>query len=314
MFWRSRFFRRSRAISRWASWTGIPSRPIAAWACFAPSNCISIKSVALENIFVETRLDHATWQTAALTIHADLRNHSDREVSTAVTGEIGGVVFSENFALPPGATRSVAVTPKNHPQLNFTNAQLWWPWELGEPHRYNLKLSASVAGDLSDHTETSFGIREVSDYISPEGYRGYQVNGKKILIRGGGWADELLLREDEPNLEAQIQYTKAMNLNTIRLEGIWGSSQRLYDLADKNGLLIMAGFSCQWEWKEHLGKELRQFRRLQIGGRLQAGHQLSARPGAVAAKSSQHFGLGAGQRQIAAARAGNAIRRAAGGH
>ena len=99
----------------------------------------------------------------------------------------------------------------------------------------------------------------MADYINADGYRGYMVNGKKIFIRGGGWADELLLRESETNLEAQIQYTKAMNLNTIRLEGIWGSSQRLYDLADEYGLLVMAGWSCQWEWTEYLGKHCDDF-------------------------------------------------------
>jgi exo-1,4-beta-D-glucosaminidase len=45
-----------------------------------------------------------------------------------------------------------------------------------------------------------------------------------------------------------------MNLNTVRLEGFWGSSSRLYDVADSLGLLLMAGWSCQWEWKEYLGK------------------------------------------------------------
>jgi len=236
-----------------------PQPPDRGLGLFRPVKLHFFKSVALANMFVETKLDHSTWQTAALTIHADLRNQSDREVNATVSGNIGEVAFSENFAVPPGQTRPVIFTPKKYPQLNFTNAQFWWPWELGEPHCYDLKLTAGTAGNLSDHAETSFGIREVSDYLSPDGYRGYQVNGRKILIRGGGWADEFLLREDEHNLEAQIQYTKAMNLNTLRLEGFWGSSQRLYDLADKNGLLIMAGFSCQWEWKEHLGKDCDNF-------------------------------------------------------
>jgi len=30
-----------------------------------------------------------------------------------------------------------------------------------------------------------------------------------------------------------------MNLNTIRLESIWGNSQDLYDLCDKYGILVM---------------------------------------------------------------------------
>ena len=45
-----------------------------------------------------------------------------------------------------------------------------------------------------------------------------------------------------------------MNLNTIRLEGFWGSSQKLYELADRKGILVMTGFSCQWEWDHYLGK------------------------------------------------------------
>jgi len=231
-----------------------PQPPDREMGLFRPVELHFYKSVAIDNVFVESKIDHANWQSAALTIHADLKNNSDHTIETKVSGQIGNVSCSENFKLQAGEQRSVELTPDDCPQLNFTNAQLWWPWELGEPHLYDLKLSASVDDEISDSTQTRFGIREVSDYINADGYRGYIVNGKRILLRGGGWADELLLREDAKNLRAQIAYTKVMNLNTIRLEGIWGSSQRLYDLADENGLLIMPGFSCQWEWKDYLEK------------------------------------------------------------
>ncbi len=116
-------------------------------------------------------------------------------------------------------------------------------------------MTALVGGETADRQEINFGIREAADYFNPQGHRAYTINGKKILIRGGGWVDDLLLDEDQKKLEAQIQYTRAMNLNTIRLEGVWGSSQRLYDLADRYGLLIMPGWSCQWEWSNYLGKK-----------------------------------------------------------
>ncbi len=232
-----------------------PAPPDQEMGLFRPVKLHLYQSVAVEDVFVESKIDHASWQKAALTIHADLCNRSGSEAKTTVRGKIGAVSFSEDFILQPGERRSVALTPEQCPQLNLKHAQLWWPWELGKPHLYDLKLSAMVAGGISDRSETAFGIREVSDYLTADGYRGYIVNGRKILIRGGGWADELFLRESETNLEAQIQYTKAMNLNTIRLEGFWGCSQRLYDLADKNGLLIMPGFSCQWEWSNSLGKK-----------------------------------------------------------
>jgi exo-1,4-beta-D-glucosaminidase len=50
-----------------------------------------------------------------------------------------------------------------------------------------------------------------------------------------------------------------MNLNTIRLEGFWGNNQDLYNLCDENGILIMVGWSCQWEWPASLGKEVDEF-------------------------------------------------------
>ena len=232
-----------------------PRPPDLGMGLFRPVKLHFYKSVEIDNVFVKSKIDHQGWQKAALTITADLKNKSDREMETQVSGEIGDAKFSESFKLQPGETRTVELTPEHNPQLNFDHAQLWWPWDLGEPHLYNLKLTAFVDDKVADRSETRFGIREVSDYITEDGYRGYKINGKKVLIRGGGWADELLLRENPANVAAQLQYTKAMNLNTIRLEGIWGCSQRLYDLADEYGLFVMVGFSCQWEWKDQLGKE-----------------------------------------------------------
>lgn len=230
-----------------------PTPPDHMMGLFRPVKLHFYKSVALDNVFVESKIDHDNWQKAALTIHADLKNNSDHPVEAKVSGVIGNVKFSEYFTLNADETRSVELTPEHNPQLNFDHAQLWWPWELGDPHLYDLNLTVKADGEISDSANTRFGIREVRDYLTPEGYRGYMVNGKKILIRGGGWADELLLRENKTNLEAQLQYTKAMNLNTIRFEGIWGESQQIYDLADQYGLLLMVGWSCQWEWPGQLG-------------------------------------------------------------
>jgi exo-1,4-beta-D-glucosaminidase len=236
-----------------------PKPPDRNMGLFRPVKLHFYQTVELENVFVESKIDHTAWTNAALTISADLVNRASHAVETTVHVDIGAVAASERFTLQPGETRSIKLTPEAHPELKFNGVQLWWPWELGAPQLYDLKITAAVGDETSDQNQIRFGIREVSDYITPDGYRGYQVNGKKILIRGGGWADELLLDEDPGKMEAQIQYTRAMNLNTIRLEGIWGSSQRLYDLADENGLLIMPGWSCQWEWEDYLGKKTGKF-------------------------------------------------------
>ncbi len=226
---------------------------------FRPVELHFSQAVSLDHVFVQTAIDHATWQSARLTISAELTNHTDRALEAIINGRIGDAAFNQSFPLAPRQGRLVSLAPDKNPKLQFDHAQLWWPWELGEPHLYNLELTATTGGTVSDARHVRFGIREISDYLTPEGYRGYRVNGKKILIRGGGWADEFLLRESKTNLEAQLQYVKAMNLNAIRLEGIWGCSQELYDLCDQYGLLIMPGWSCQWEWEDGLGKKTDDF-------------------------------------------------------
>ncbi len=54
--------------------------------------------------------------------------------------------------------------------------------------------------------------------------------------------------------EAQLRYVRHMNLNCIRCEGFWGKDEMLYDLCDEYGILVMVGWSCQWEWEDYLLK------------------------------------------------------------
>ena len=67
-------------------------------------------------------------------------------------------------------------------------------------------------------------------------------NGKPLLVRGAGWASDMLLRPASTSrLEAELRYVKEMGLNTIRLEGKLESDE-LYDLADREGILLMPGW------------------------------------------------------------------------
>ncbi|MFB0566522.1 MAG: sugar-binding domain-containing protein [Candidatus Aminicenantaceae bacterium] len=215
--------------------------------------------VSLNNPFVQSDINLETLQDARLTISAELRNHSDRKVSGILEGKILDILFSRSFTLESNERKKIVFSPEEHDVLVLENPHLWWPNNLGESRMYDLELTAVVANKISDKQATRFGIREVSDYINAEGHRGYKINGREVLIRGGGWVDDLLLVEEPGKLEAQFQYARHMHLNTIRLEGFWGSSHRIYDLADKYGILLMAGWSCHWEWEDYLGKPADKF-------------------------------------------------------
>ncbi len=216
-------------------------------------------SVSIKNIFVQTDVDLNTLKKAELRVSAELINLSDKSVECSVKGIIGKKRFTASYFLIPEEKKKIVFEPEEYDALQITNPHLWWPHTIGEPNLYNLDCKVEINGTVSDRETVRFGIREVSDFINSSGHRGYTINGKKILIRGGGWVDDLFLREDENKLRAQIKYVKHMNLNCIRLEGFWGSSSKLYDLADEYGILIMPGWSCQWEWSGYLGKEVDKF-------------------------------------------------------
>jgi exo-1,4-beta-D-glucosaminidase len=215
--------------------------------------------VSITNLFIKSKIELSSLKQATLTIEANITNNTSKTIKTTIKAKIENINIDQKIDLQPFESRKVIFSPENYPTLNLKNPRLWWPYTMGEPNLYSLSVNCLVKGKETDEQNITFGIREVSDYLTKEGYRGYKVNGKVIQIRGGGWTDDLFLREDGKNLEAQVQYTKLMNLNTIRLEGFWGSSQKLYDLADKYGILLMAGWSCQWEWEEYVGKTADDF-------------------------------------------------------
>jgi exo-1,4-beta-D-glucosaminidase len=233
-----------------------PEPPDRNMGIFRPVKLRLSGPVSLEYPFVKSSLDTKTLSSAGLTVSATVTNRTDREEKGTLKGIIGDITFTQEYSLLPRESRTIEFSPEKYPQLIVKQPRLWWPAGMGKPELYKLQLIAGGAAGRSDSLEMTFGVRQVQDYINEKGYRGYKVNGRKILIRGGGWADELLLRENEKNLDAQMRYTLQMNLNTIRLEGFWGSSQRLYDLADRYGILVMVGWSCQWEWKEYCGRAM----------------------------------------------------------
>ncbi len=78
------------------------------------------------------------------------------------------------------------------------------------------------------------------------------MNGKRILIRGAGWSQDMLLRTNETRLRDQIRMVRDMNLNTIRLEGKLETDD-FFHLTDEQGILVMLGWCCcdHWEhWKQ----------------------------------------------------------------
>lgn len=216
-------------------------------------------AVQIKDPTVESKVNTETLTEASITIKVELANYSDKSIKGTLKGKIDSLEFDYPVELNPHETKSISLTEKEIPALHIINPRLWWCVGLGDPNLYRLKLSFQNGNKVSDTHALNFGIRQVEDFYIGKEYRGFKLNGKKVLIKGAGWTDDIFLRDTEKSNEIQIQYVKHMNLNTIRLESFWGTSQNLYDLCDKYGILNMVGYSCQWEWENYLGKACDNF-------------------------------------------------------
>jgi len=204
--------------------------------------------VSLRYPTVIAKLDSPANDEAHLTVAALLRNATSHAVRGTLKGRIEKMDFAQGVELSPGESRDVAFEPDKFPQLNVANPRLWWPAQMGTPNLYNLSMEFDVNGAISDRAEAHFGVREITSALNADKRRVFSVNGKKILIRGGGWAPDMMLRENPQRLDDEFRYVRDMGLNTVRLEGKLETNE-FFDLADRYGVLIMAGWCCCDHWE-----------------------------------------------------------------
>ncbi len=211
------------------------------------------KEVAMTHTAVRSRVNVETLDEAWLTVETELANQSDGQVEGYLKGKLEGKVFNIPVSLQPGEVRRMKITPEQAEILHLKHPRLWWCHNLGTPEMYRMHVWFEIKEEVSDSETVNFGVREIKDYFTKEGYRGFLLNGKKVLVRSAGWTDDIFLRNPPERNEIEIQYVRDMNLNAIRFENIWGTSQNIYDLCDKYGLMALVGWSCYWEWESYLG-------------------------------------------------------------
>jgi exo-1,4-beta-D-glucosaminidase len=185
---------------------------------------------------------------AQLTVTALLKNASKEAIHGTLKGAIDQIEFAQDVELGAGENKDITFDPGKFPQLNLPHPRLWWPVQMGKPELYSLKMEFVVSGRISDHSETHFGIREVTSELNADQRRVFAINGKKILIRGGGWTPDMLLRESSQRLADEFRYVLDMGLNTIRLEGKL-ETEEFFERADREGILVMAGWCCCDHWE-----------------------------------------------------------------
>ena len=266
----------------WLNWKYLgyqgPRKPNTNGISFVPDRnagiwkAVSLKmagAVTLEHALVNSDIAFGETNSAKLTVFASTMNHSTRTVEGVVRGTITrtgrpSLQFEQKISLAPGEILEINFSPEQFPQLALRNPDLWWPYTMGAPNLYDLRLEFTENAIVSDAAHLRFGIRQIAQFrdadeefasVGKGGNFYLKVNGKDFLVRGGVYTPDLLYKYDEAREADVLRYVKDLGMNILRWESKI-SSEHIIELADEQGIPLMFGWMCcnQWEkwdqWSE----------------------------------------------------------------
>lgn len=187
-------------------------------------------------------------QSASVEVTSIVRNLENRTIHVVAQS----IVTDHEGCNPILAEQMFEVKPLGSFNLHSTTIveepAIWWPSAWGAQPLYNIQLSVLVDGSVSDTAERTFGIRKISSSLNQYNDTTFSVNGHPFQVLGGGYSADMFLRWDNAKFTSQAQYMLDLGLNTVRLEGK-NEHPELYEIADRLGLMVLAGWECCDKWE-----------------------------------------------------------------
>lgn len=225
----------------WVDWN---PRPVdETMGILGPVRLISTPDVEVKDVFVKPIVDVNDFSEARIETEVTLVNLLDKPVEGVVKASAEDICFEMPVKLDASETKVLRHTE------TVKSPRIWWSAEMGSPELYHMTVSF---GD-SHSRSVRFGIRDISSELTPDGHRLFILNGRKVLVKSAGWADDIFMQDTPESILRQVQMVKDMGLNNIRFENVWGKDDTVYDVCDSLGILTLMGFSCQWEWESYCG-------------------------------------------------------------
>jgi beta-mannosidase len=133
-------------------------------------------------------------------------------------------------------------------EFEIQNPQLWWSNGLGEPYLYDFNFALSSKNQVLDYHHLNYGVRTLRLVQEPDevGHSFYfELNGVPVFMKGGNIIppETLTPVADKARYDRLIGNAVAANMNMVRIWGgaIYGEDY-LYDLCDRNGILVWQDF------------------------------------------------------------------------
>jgi len=233
---------------------------------FKPVRLRAFGAVDIGPATVNSELPLPDTNSARLTIYSTAHNFSSQPVRGVLQATISRpgrepVRVAQPVSLAAGEEREINFTPDDFAVLIVDHPDLWWPYTMGNPNLYDLRLDFIQNRTVTTTSALRFGIRTVSqgrdsvdDAAAPDGGGNFylRVNGRDFPVRGATYTPDLLYRYDPERDTAILRYVKDLGLNMLRLESKIASA-RFVELADEMGIPLMYGWMCcnQWEkWQQ----------------------------------------------------------------
>lgn len=121
--------------------------------------------------------------------------------------------------------------------------RLWWPNGFGPQNLYQLHLTFSTGGAVSDARDVSFGVRQITYSVPGSPNLTLSVNGVPVVAKGGDWGmDEAMKQIPRDRLDAMIRMHQLANYTIIRNWVGQSTSEDFYQLCDQYGILVWDEF------------------------------------------------------------------------
>jgi len=240
--------RYSQVAGRKPAWHGDYWTSVVPMGLWKPVRLEAYDTAKISNLYVQTQQEDDGIADVSVQVEVEHLGNTEQAVSINV-GVRGENFESEVFVsdldviLQPG-TNTCRVP------IQVEDAQLWYPWDLGDQNLYVANVIVSQGEDqMLDARRELFGIRELKMEMNP-GYTTDEVenpwtvmvNGKRHFLRSGTWGgppDIFFGRATDDKYEELIRMAKEANLNNLRIFG-WHPTEipYFYELCNRAGITV----------------------------------------------------------------------------
>ncbi|WOO43180.1 glycoside hydrolase family 2 protein [Rubellicoccus peritrichatus] len=207
--------------------------------------------IRIEATRVESRLDGAD---AIVCVEVELHNPLDADVGVGLDAVLQGENFGSQRYDKQLTVRASSGLSYHNFEMQVKQAKLWWPWDMGEQHLYQLDLTAQYNGTIEDSRSEVIGIREIAMEMNPgftedevEYPWTFVINGKPAFLRSACWGGQpsmLYGRNTDEKYRARLEMVLEANINNLRIFG-WHPPEvpYFYELCDRLGITVWTNFS-----------------------------------------------------------------------